>query len=371
MPVVRAMDRAVWRSGFTNRRQLVKLGYSMPKSAWLEHARVRVKRWRERRNVGRPSKRDDPGLIKFVRGVLIQNSTPSSVTCVLKRKDKDGTAKRVRRRVRALNCYLSSLYHSSADIAAKMKETQFRAIVRRHCKEFRRGRRLTDMCDHCAVYKQKLVPRAREFLGRVFSEMEAVCPSYWSPVHANEATAAGLGGTDMLQKLELVRSYLEVKHERQRQSIRRRAPTPALIRHSEGRLLKELKLRTKILAAYDWHVLSAAREQASMRRTIRDLPLRTAYYHADYCENVPIPMAHHETSCLAASLYGVSFPPNRSCPTLESKLTGHDCLVCQMCALQVTCGTGRRGRRSASTVLTLSTAVVASLRRSSSSTFLR
>ena len=48
---------------------------------------------------------------------------------------------------------------------------QFRLIRRTFFPEYKKGRRLTDLCDHCAVYDRKIRPRTREFLVRAQREL--------------------------------------------------------------------------------------------------------------------------------------------------------------------------------------------------------
>ena len=105
-----------------------------------------------------------------------------------------------------------------------------------------------------------------------------------------------MSGVDVEAKLRLLQRFMSTTHERYHRAARARAPEPWKIPHVEGKHVTELKLHLSIVQSYEHHLLSAAREQNSMRQIIDSLPPRTAYVHADFCENLGVPIAHNETS---------------------------------------------------------------------------
>ena len=78
------------------------------------------------------------------------------------------------------------LYHClpcrhSPNIRGKIFFKQFRQIMKLHWPEFKRGRRKTDLCDHCECFRKKIIPRTREFLQRAKRDLEEVCPGHTRP----------------------------------------------------------------------------------------------------------------------------------------------------------------------------------------------
>ena len=179
------LDMAVTACGTHSAATLQEKGYDIPtkRLTACRGQRLHRKRQSKRRGPGRPSKVNDPEMILAVRAVLEQNSTASSNTCVVKGSE-DG--ERQRKQVRSLSALPLTIYRSSPSIRRNLAERQFRSILKLHCKEFKRGRRKTDLCDHCITYRQKILPRVREFIQRCDQELEAVCPGYWKPFYAHK-----------------------------------------------------------------------------------------------------------------------------------------------------------------------------------------
>ncbi|CAJ1342619.1 unnamed protein product [Effrenium voratum] len=250
------------------------------------------------RNVGgRPSKVDNPLNVAAVRAVLEKNSVSASLTCVCRQRQPDGSVLRVRKQRRTLTGQLSTIYRSSPSIHRNLAETQFRCLVARHCQEFRKGFRKTDLCDHCRAYRKTILPRVSGFLTRCQSTMSAVCPGYWAPFWRSRPRNTLVMTTgDAEAKLVAVQKYLWETHEQEHADSRRAAREPFRIRHEEGLLVKELKLHLNIVRSYDWHMLAAAREQSSMRESLENLAPRTCYFQADFSENIGVPIASEESS---------------------------------------------------------------------------
>ena len=179
--LVSLLDDAVCAGGLSSAKRMRTLGYSV--------SNRRVRQWHQKKltkkapakPVGRPSKVNSKLNIMSARAVLDKNSAAASLTCVVKEKQEDGSLLRVRKQRRTLTAQLSTIYRSSPSIYRNMAETQFRAIVSRHCREYRKGFRKTDLCDHCLTYKRKILPRVAAFIRRCQDTMNAVCPSYWIP----------------------------------------------------------------------------------------------------------------------------------------------------------------------------------------------
>ena len=136
------------------------------------------------RNVGRPSKVDNPKLIQAVESLLEENSVAAAKTCVIKQKQADGEVQKIRKQVRTLSALPSTILRSSP-LARKLDERQFRAMLTRHFKQYRKGRRKTDLCDHCLLFRQKIRPRVVAFMRRVEEDMNTALPGYFHPFWKN------------------------------------------------------------------------------------------------------------------------------------------------------------------------------------------
>lgn len=202
----------------------------------------------------------------------------------------------MRKQRRTLTAQLSTIYRSNPSIYRNLAETQFRCLVGRHCQEFRKGFRKTDLCDHCVGYRNKILPRVNAFIKRCQNTMATVCPGYWNPFWSNRRHTRIMNSSETEEKLNILKTYLWVTHEKDHAATRRNAPEPWKVQHEEGQLVKELKLHLSIVQSYEWHILAAAREQASMRRSIETLEPGTCYFQADFSENIGVPIAHEETS---------------------------------------------------------------------------
>lgn len=294
--LVSLLDDAVCSGGLASAKQMRALGYNV--------SNQRVRQWhlkkstskRPPKKAGRPSKVNNPLCIQAVRATLAKSSVAASRTCVVKEKQPDGTIVRMRKQRRTLTAQLSTIYRSNPSIYRNLAETQFRCLVGRHCQEFRKGFRKTDLCDHCVGYRNKILPRVNAFIKRCQNTMATVCPGYWNPFWSNRRHTRIMNSSETEEKLNILKTYLWVTHEKDHAATRRNAPEPWKVQHEEGQLVKELKLHLSIVQSYEWHILAAAREQASMRRSIETLEPGTCYFQADFSENIGVPIAHEETS---------------------------------------------------------------------------
>ena len=175
------LDDAVCSGGLSSAKRMRQMGYNVSNRKVMQWHRKRLPRAQDRKRPGRPSKVNNPINVATVRAVLERSSVLSSLTCVVKEKQPDGTLVRVRKERRTLTAQLSTIYRSSPSIYKFLAETQFRSIVVRHCQEFRRGFRKTDLCDHCLNYRKKILPRVSGFIRRCQETMSTACPGYWNP----------------------------------------------------------------------------------------------------------------------------------------------------------------------------------------------
>ena len=236
--IVRAMDQAVYNSGFGNRKHLKRRGYHVGPKLWkavVKKIPLKLK------IIGRPSKFNSPALRKFIKDALELNSQDSSWSCVA-RSVVGGAKVRERRRVRTLTGTLTAIYNTSPLVRSYIAFTQFRGMVRAFFPEFKKARMKTDLCDHCHAFRKKIIPRLQSFLQRARQQMEDVCPGYWDAFDASPEHAILDAEQNRPAKLMARGRYLWEGHEQTQAVQRAAAPEPALIRHAEGALHTELKL---------------------------------------------------------------------------------------------------------------------------------
>ena len=86
MPVARALDGVVFKSGFTNKK-LISMGY-LTAGQLRQRLKMSVKKWHMKKVQGRPSKVKDPRWQGLVKDALDFFSTASSWTCVGFQKER-------------------------------------------------------------------------------------------------------------------------------------------------------------------------------------------------------------------------------------------------------------------------------------------
>ena len=289
------MDAAVAAGGLKSAKSMRALGYDLPASShrrWTASRKLK----KQSKRPGRKSKVDCPANIAAVRKVLDRASNAASLTCVVKEKLEDGTVGRVRKQRRTLVAQLSTIYRASPEVHKRMAETQFRRLVVKHCREYRKGSRKTDLCDHCLAYRKKILPQVAKFITHCQNNMLKVCSGYWAPFWRKQRVQQTMASGDAESKLKALQTYLSTTHEKEHASDRAKAAEPWRIRHVEGELLTELKRHLAIVQAYEWHALAAQREQATMRASLAALPPDTCYFQADFSENIGVPLGHEESS---------------------------------------------------------------------------
>lgn len=185
---------------------------------------------------------------------------------------------------------------SSPALHNKLDLRQFRLIHRIYFPEYKRARRKTDLCDHCRAYVRKIQPRTRAFLARAKDDMQNACPDYWTQLLRRARYKTLFSNHDLAESLTLLREVLNTVHERTYPALRRAAPQPEQIPHTEGLLATEAKLHLEIVSSYDFHMSAAKMEQSAMRELVDKLPRNTAYVHCDFMEKLPIPISGSETS---------------------------------------------------------------------------
>lgn len=185
---------------------------------------------------------------------------------------------------------------SSPALHNKLDLRQFRLIHRIYFPEYKRARRKTDLCDHCRAYVRKIQPRTRAFLARAKDDMQNACPDYWTQLLRRARYKTLFSNHDLAESLTLLREVLNTVHERTYPALRRAAPQPEQIPHTEGLLATEAKLHLEIVSSYDFHMSAAKMEQSAMRELVDKRPRNTAYVHCDFMEKLPIPISGSETS---------------------------------------------------------------------------
>ena len=150
---------------------------------------------------------------------------------------RDGV--RERRPVHCLSANPTTIYRACLELRAAMDMKQFRMIHLQMYPQYKKGRLLTDMCDHCTCYEKKIRPRVQQFIGRMWRELLHLCPLYWRAMVARPGSATFFRNRDYDFVLNTYRKYLWSEQERADQDARAGASNRLTLRHKEGELHKD------------------------------------------------------------------------------------------------------------------------------------
>ena len=245
----KALDKVVCSSGWKKRKALVQRGYNISRYAFCLATKTVSP---GRRRPGRPSKVKDPKWHSRVKKLVDFYSYDSSSTCVVKRRSQ-GETLRERRKCRTVSSTPSAIWRAGSWPQSGrdgLPFKQFRRIWRTMLPEYKKGRRRTDLCDHCMVFEKKIKPRTAEFLTRVHTELEALCPGYFAPLIALKDYATVFTTDDLTSSLELLAPVLWRLHERWFPAVRKAAKPQWKLLHAEGMLRKEMLEHLRIQKAY-------------------------------------------------------------------------------------------------------------------------
>ena len=258
---------------------------------------------------GRPSTLQCEDTLQLARRILGKHSKPGSKVLTVERHDKGFSKVSGRRRVSSERGYVGSMsllaapeniYDMEPDLQKTMCVTTWRKLLRQNFGEYRIGARRTDVCTHCNTFHSKVVPDFKKFLEKTRSELCAVLPSYfegWDHEKEKEDASKGDWRAVAAAMHCFIRRHFETF------AAKRAALSGAdrlrLYSDTEAPALFELKHRLSLLAAFQWHMLSARRQgevfESLLNTQHSTLPLTDVLIAFDWRQKLKLPMAPIET----------------------------------------------------------------------------
>jgi len=173
-----SLDRALMEGGVTSARDARARGVKVSNRRWAEaKGDVEVK------PVGRPSKVDDMKLVRAAGEVLAANSHETA-DVVAVRNPVSKMVEHVYKRVR--NCSWYSMFMASALLISMMSFPTFQLIRKKYYGFLRKGQRKTDVCDHCALFENQVLPGFWLDVRRCRELLEHLWPKYFTEFDARK-----------------------------------------------------------------------------------------------------------------------------------------------------------------------------------------
>ena len=169
-------------------------------------------------------------------------------------------------------------------------------MLRRHAPEFRQAKRLTDLCKHCLLLRQKVVPTWERAAEGARAELQALLPSYWNDLDQRpewlEVSDKPLGRAKMLAR------YVSSHKDAQRGS-RGGKLSQFRLHECEAKILHALRPKLDVLAAYCWHAAAAERQKRAAQKVLADAfsgaRAGAVVLWIDFAQNLNLPWSAQQT----------------------------------------------------------------------------
>ena len=163
-----AIDKAC-RAALPDQKELQKKGYAMGRFRW--NAAGQNAPAADRKPRGRPTQVDKQSNIKAVEEALQKYAQPSSEPCLDSKRDWVEAQILTKRH--------QKIFAENEDLQRQMSSRVFSGILKRHCCHFKKPRRLTDYCQICADFDDKVLPQCRDLVQKSRAELETQLPRYF------------------------------------------------------------------------------------------------------------------------------------------------------------------------------------------------
>eukprot|EP00435_Cladocopium_sp_Y103_P063982 s508_g25.t1 len=235
---------------------------------------------------GRPSKVNDPEIVKQVVDCIMAHSQESSVWL-----------KSEKCNARMLTSSLLRAYWDS-NMVSVVAWKQFHAIVRKHCKWATKLTRRTDYCDYCHLFHTSIEPGMMKLMRSAQKSLVGLMPDYFSKLLQVE-------GATHLEQLEAMMRYIN-RHADLQKNAREQALTRKVrqeLFQLEAKICHQMSWELQVAKSYHWHWLASQRQSQAMRKELDNLSDNQVLLWSDYKQNLTVPLAHTETGDM---FYGTS-----------------------------------------------------------------
>lgn len=297
-----SVDRLV-RTTFEAQDQVRQLGYN-----------IGVKRWQqadfdtppERQKRGQPSQVNNSENVARVKELLDHFSQPSSTPVLNKDKEWVLAQSLTRRR--------NTLFEENPAVNNNMSAKVFYKILREHFREYKRPRLLTDYCQICNDYDEKVLGKLAKLLEASRAELEAHLPAYF------QAWDFYAGDKDYSSRPALHVHDLEHfirRHDRStpcaahrntdfpcgQASVRQRCADILNLREVEIHRGIELRAMDRLVAAYNYHRASNEHQKPAIDAMLQLPVLGRLSLICDWAELQTLPLLPKQTD---TSFYGTA-----------------------------------------------------------------
>lgn len=194
----------------------------------------------------------------------------------------------------------TTIYDMEPELQKVMSAPTWRRILRQSFGEFRLAARRTDICTHCNTFYTKLVPDFKAFLEKSRRDLVAIIPSYfsgWDETKEQEDSSKGDWAAVASGLLQYIRTHHQ-QYPLERAELSR-ADRLTLWTDTEAPIQHEMKGRLSLLRAFQWHIASSRRMNATFESlldtTASTLPLGDFLLAYDWRQKLKLPMCPEET----------------------------------------------------------------------------
>ena len=286
----RAIDRVV-RAAVPDRQIVLQKGYEMGHKRWnaagRSGAEISV------RTRGRRSKVNDEANINAVRNALEKNCQASSEPCLNSQREWVPAVVLTKRK--------NVIFEETEGLQEQMTSYCFNSIVKRHLKEFKAPRRLTDYCQICADFDDKVLPDMRKLVEKSQQELREQLPDYFVPWdrHAENEQykdKPALLISDLAHYIQMHDRKTKCSEHRNTEfpcgcsSLRRGCADILALREVEIQRGVELRAMSKLVGSYNHHRASNELQKPAIDALLKSPSLGRLAILADWKELLSLPL---------------------------------------------------------------------------------
>ena len=207
----------------------------------------------------------------------------------------------------------TNIYLEDSRLYGNMSDSTFRRILKQHLTEYKKPRRLTDFCQHCADLEQKVLPDCRKAIESARSQLLAIMPEYWALWEEYMTTSSVQFDSQPALFLQQIEHYIdrhcETKPCRKHEGsefpcgllrLRKRGSDfpqgqRATLHEKEAEIAHELRAWLKLLRSYLHHRSCKEHQHEALTQLMESPPFGHAVLVSDWKEQETIPQSWCET----------------------------------------------------------------------------
>ena len=244
--VLTALDQCVQKV-LPSRNAARTKGIKISRKAWLRAERASQGETAEAQRGGRPSKVDDPHCVEVALRVAHENSQETSDVIIVNNKP-------VFKRVWTCTRYL--IWLTTLELFMEFGWMTWCAILYKHAPEIRVGRRKTDYCDHCHLFRTKIVPDFWQCVSDCRATLVTFLPHMFDLFDSSHRFVKLC--LDPEKYARAFKAYLNQYYERNRDSVNEAVTSVVLWLAEVAKAEDLMRWQMKLMHAFSWHRKSPA-----------------------------------------------------------------------------------------------------------------